>query len=173
MDCEREGPRRPQIPKGIIFGLILIGLGAAFMLHNLYCIHIEDVLIYWPCALIVAGLVRIWNRGFFSIWGQILLMGGALLQLALLQNYYDSVYFSFIEMWWPVVMIWVGLLITVKAFLPKKRCRRGKKQPYARDEWPMHEDEGGDGGTGAVSISAENESVAASDNYNNNYGNYN
>ncbi|MDR2561778.1 MAG: DUF5668 domain-containing protein [Holophagales bacterium] len=171
MNCGREGPMRPQIPKGIIFGIILIGLGAAFLLHNLYYIYIEDVLIYWPCALIVAGLVRIWNRGFFSIWGQILLMGGALLQLAQLQIHYGSFHFRFIEMWWPVVMIWVGLLITVKAFLPKKSCRRDKEQQYARDEWPMHEDEGGEGGTGAVSISSGSESDAANDN--NNYGNYN
>jgi len=170
MKCGREGPRRPQIPKGIIFGLILIGLGVAFMLHNIYYIYIGDVLIYWPCALIVAGLVRIWNRGLFSIWGQILLMGGILLQLAQLQIYYGSFYFSFIEMWWPVLMIWVGLLVTVKAFLPKKCRWKAKERPYARDEWPKHqEDEGGDGGTGAVSISTGSES----DDYSNYHDNYN
>jgi len=169
VDCGREGLRRPQIPKGIIFGTILIGLGVAFLLHNIYYIYIGDVLVYWPCALMVAGFVRIWNKGFFSIWGQILLVGGALLQLAQLQVYYGSLYFSFIEMWWPVLMIWVGLLVTVKAFIPKKCRRRAKEQPYVGDEWPKHEHEGSDGDTDTVSISTGSES----DDYSNNYGNYN
>jgi hypothetical protein len=117
----------------------------------------------------VAGFVRIWNKGFFSIWGQMLLVGGALLQLAQLQVYYGNFYFSFIEMWWPVLMIWVGLLITVKAFLPKKCDRRAKEQPYTRDEWPKHGDEGSDDNTETVSISAGSKS----DDYSNNYGNYN
>jgi len=170
MYCGREGPRRPQIPKGIIFGLILIGLGAALLLHNIYYIYIGDVLIYWPCALMVAGLVRIWNKGFFSIWGHILLVGGALLQLAQLQIYYGSFYFSFIEMWWPVLMIWIGLLITVKAFLPKRHCRKANEEPAqqaARDEWPMPD------GEGPVHVAAGSESDGAGNGYNNNYGNYN
>jgi hypothetical protein len=172
MDCGKEGLRRPQIPKGVVFGLILIGLGAAFLLHNIYYIHIGKVLIYWPCALMVAGLVRIWNRGFFSVWGHILLVGGALLQLAQLQIYYGSFYFSFIEMWWPVLMIWIGLLITVKAFIPKRRRRRAEEPPphaaqAAQDEWPMHD------GEGPVRIAAGSEGSEADNGYTNNYGNYN
>jgi len=171
MSCKSDRPKRPRIPGGVIFGLILIGLGAAFLLHNLYYFYIGDVLVYWPCALIVAGLVRIWNRGFFNVWGQILLVGGVLLQLVQLQEYYRGLYFDFIEMWWPALMIWVGLIITVKAFLPR-RCRQKaqvQEPPPAHDqygEWPGH----GDEDSGAVPISAgsqnEGHSENSSDNYN-------
>jgi hypothetical protein len=92
--------------------------------------------------LIAAGLVRIWNRGFFNIWGQTLLVGGALLQLAQLQLYYRHMYFSFIEMWWPLLLIWIGLLVTVRAFFPKERCQKTKGQPSSDDssgEWPKRE----------------------------------
>jgi len=129
--------RRPRLPEGIVFGLILICLGVVLMLHNLNLIYIEDVLLFSPCALIVIGLVRLWNKGFFSIWGQILVIGGLLLQIAVLRC--DVV----VHLWWPALIVWVGILIIIKAFLPKK-SRSGAKviQPQESQEydWPQNVD---------------------------------
>jgi len=126
--------KRPRLPEGIIFGLILICLGVVFMLHNLNLIYIEDALQFSPCAFIAIGLVRLWNRGFFSIWGQILVMGGLLLQIVALRS--DVV----VHLWWPALIIWVGILIIVKAFFPRK-SRSGVKviQPQEYD-WPQNVD---------------------------------
>ena len=131
--------KRPRLPMGVVFGLTLIFLGTAFMLDNLRLIYIEDVLQFLPCALIAMGLVRLWNSGFFNIWGQILVMGGILLQIAVLRN--DVV----VHLWWPALVIWVGVLIVIKAITPKK-SRPEKSPPGVKTiqpneyDWPQNID---------------------------------
>jgi hypothetical protein len=105
---------RPRLPGGVVFGLIIIGLGIALALENLKLIYIEDAAVFLPCILILAGLVRLWNRGFFSVWGQILLLGGIILQIEALD------FAVIVDLSWPMLIIWVGLLVAIKAFLPKK-----------------------------------------------------
>jgi hypothetical protein len=106
--------KRPRLPSGIVFGLFLIYLGAAFLLENLSLIYIEDALVYCPCVLIALGIVRLWNKGVFNIWGQILLSSGLLLQVAFLWD------LEAIETWWPMLIVWVGVIVAFRAFVPKK-----------------------------------------------------
>jgi hypothetical protein len=122
--------KRPRFPSGIIFGLATICLGVAFLLHNFFLIHIEDVLQYSPCLLIAFGLARLWNRGILNIWGQIMLNGGIFLQIVFLSR-------NRMELYWPVLVIWIGSLVVVKAFLPKKsRPAVVKDAPSHDQEWP-------------------------------------
>ena len=137
--------KRPRLPMGVVFGMILIFLGAAFMLDNLGFIYIEDVLRFSPCALIAMGLVRLWNRGFFNIWGQILVMGGVLLQAAVLRS--DVA----VHLWWPALVIWVGIIIIIKAIIPKKSRPDVKTIQPNEYGWPQNVDIDG------VTIERQNE----------------
>jgi putative Mn2+ efflux pump MntP len=121
--------KRPRFPSGIIFGLAIICLGVGFLLHNFFLIHIEDVLQYSPCVLIAFGLARLWNRGILNIWGQIRLNGGIFLQIAFLSR-------NRMELYWPVLLIWVGVLMVIKAFMPKKARPAVKVAPSHEHEWP-------------------------------------
>ena len=106
--------RRARFPLGFIFGLILIWLGMAMLLDNLHPGYAEYMFQYWPCAPIALGLARLWNKGLFDLWGQTLLVAGVLFQIACLWNV-DA-----IELWWPLIVVWVGLIVVVKAFLPER-----------------------------------------------------
>jgi len=126
--------KRPHLPSGIIFGLFLIYLGVAFTLKNLNLIYIEDALLYCPCFLIVLGLIRFWNRGVFNFWGHMLLLCGILLQVAFLWN------LDVIEIWWPALVIWLGIIIAFKAFLPVKKHPNLRLIPSHENHWQRHDD---------------------------------
>jgi hypothetical protein len=122
--------KRPRFPSGTIFGLAIICLGVAFLLHNFFLIHIDDVLQYSPCVLIAFGLARLWNRGILNIWGQILLVGGTILQIVFFTR-------DRMELWWPVLIIWIGIIVVIKAFMPRKaRPTVVKDDPGHEHEWP-------------------------------------
>jgi len=114
-----EHPGRPRLSGGVVFGLILIVMGAALLLDNLGVIYVEDALNLWPCALIALGLLRLWNCGFFSVWGQLLVAGGALCLIGVAWNE------AAMEVWWPILVVWVGLFVAIRAFLPSGRTARG------------------------------------------------
>jgi len=139
--------KRPQLPIGVVIGLILICLGAALLLENLNLIYIEDALQFWPCALIAIGLAKLWNRGVLNVWGQVLVIGGLLLQL--LQLGFDI----FIEVWWPALVIWIGLLVVIKAFLPKNTRPRVEETKPCEHGWSQQ----GDIDAAPITIEHENE----------------
>ena len=125
MLCCQKPSVRPRFPSGVIIGLATICLGVAFVFHNLRLIYIEDVLQFLPCIVIALGIARLWNRGFFSVWGHILVMGGMLLQILALQiwahnNDMPIGKWCDVEMLWPVLVIWVGIIVLAKGVLPKK-----------------------------------------------------
>ena len=120
-------PRLPRLPRGVLFGLVLIFIGIAFLFENLGLIYIEDALQFFPCLIIAFGLARLWSRGFLNVWGQVLAIGGVLLQLAFLGH--DEA----IEYWWPMLVIWVGVIVILRAFVPKRaRIGHGAGQACPR-----------------------------------------
>ena len=143
----RNQARRPRFPLGVILGLSLICLGVALILHNLNLIYIEDVLQFWPCILIVCGIARLWNKGLFSIWGHILLVGGVLLQVAQM-DYYRGCYLWWptLGRWWPILVIWIGILVVAKAFIPRKEQEAEAQTPHVHvvsgdeDQWHHRDD---------------------------------
>ncbi|MDR2697547.1 MAG: DUF5668 domain-containing protein [Holophagales bacterium] len=126
--------KRPRLPSGIIFGLFLIYLGLAFALKNLNLIYIEDVLLYCPCFLIALGLARLWNRGVFNFWGQIFLSCGILLQTAFLLD------LDVIGIWWPAIIVWLGIIVVLRAFMPKKNHLNIRLIPSQERHWQRHGD---------------------------------
>jgi hypothetical protein len=141
----RDGSQR--VSGGVVWGLILIVLGAAFLLENLGLIFADDVLNLWPCALIAFGLLRLWNRGFFTVWGHMMVLGGVLCQAGV---WFEAV----LDLWWPILVVWAGLLLGIKAFLPVRegaRERRGRRR---------YDDGMGDVDADSVAISTEGEERA-------------
>jgi len=108
---------RPRLSGSVVFGLVLVFFGVAFLLDNLGVIYAEDLLNFWPCVLIALGLMRLWNHGFLSVWGQLLVAGGLLWQMDI---WWKG---ALIDVWWPVLVVWAGLFVALKAFFPKPKGR--------------------------------------------------
>jgi lia operon protein LiaF len=114
----------------LIWGLLLVSCGAAFLLHQLGYITFDFgymISIFWPVILILIGLDGlIKRRGTDDWWGIILIVLGFLF----LGRNLDLIYWSFgdiIRFALPVVLIVIGLKMILK---PNRR-----KQAHTDDEW--------------------------------------
>jgi predicted membrane protein len=89
-----------------ILGILIIFIGAVFMLDNLDIIYAGDFLRFWPAFLIVFGVSKIAqsrnNAG--QIFGWIIVAVGSMMLL-------DRLHFISFRVWdwWPVVLIFIGL----------------------------------------------------------------
>jgi len=96
---------------GIIAGLAIVTLGSLLLLQNLGLPQFEHIGEYWPVILIVLGLARAiggcsW-RGRF--WGGLVGTAGVLFLLHNLGYIHGNVW----RMFWPLILIGVGLLMLV------------------------------------------------------------
>jgi len=114
---DSEAPPK-RLPRGIIYGSILICLGIAIILYNKKYFHGGDILWFLPFAIIVCGLYRIFKKGFFNVIGQVLMLGGIQLHLVLLGVKTAA------EYWYPITIIWVGALFLIKGILLRKKQKR-------------------------------------------------
>lgn len=133
MSDDQRHSKRPHFPSGVIFGFFLIFLGVAFILHNMELIDIVDALYFSPCVLIAFGLAAIWNKGIFNVWGHLQLVGGAVLQMGVLG-------YRAVETWWPILIIWVGLLVSIRAVMPKKKPKLGSAAQSDDEQWHWQTD---------------------------------
>lgn len=103
-------PCRPgRLPRGLSFGLFVIGAGLVMLLVNLGRMDMEVLLNGWPALLILGGLIHLVDRGFLKIWGHLLITAGLIL-LAGWNGHAEQA-----DRWWPLGLVWVGALVTVKA----------------------------------------------------------
>ena len=91
--------------------LVLIGIGAAFLLNNLRIVPFYDIWQYWPVALIVVGLFRLVDSVHMNeklMGGVLVVVGGLLLcrTLGLFQVTWNTI--------WPLILIAVGVLLLVQ-----------------------------------------------------------
>jgi hypothetical protein len=131
---------------GVIFGLALVCLGIAAILHNLRLICIEDALRFSPTVIIAWGLARLWNKSVLNVWGHTLIVVGGLLQIGFLDCWRGRAF----EIYWPAIIIWIGLVISIKAFVPKSP--KMEMLPTYNDEsgWPGWEAQQRTGDTDTV-----------------------
>lgn len=91
--------------------IILIGIGALFLLNNLHLVFFHDVVRYWPAILIAVGLVKLVdsasNEG--RIGGGILAGIGGIFMLQTL-GYLTVGIFDL----WPLILIAVGIWLLVQ-----------------------------------------------------------
>jgi len=92
----------------IVPGLILVGIGALFLLDNMHIIHAVSWFAYWPVILVAIGLVQLVDASHTGgrIAGAVLMgLGGLFLA--------DNLgYLTFrVEDLWPLILIGVGLMM--------------------------------------------------------------
>jgi hypothetical protein len=105
--------RDSRFTKKLVIGLLFMAFGAAFLLHNMGILESDQILCYAPLALVALGLERILSRGFLrATGGHILVILGVVLTLGFLEKEY------LIEKWWPLAIVWVGLILTLRALWP-------------------------------------------------------
>ena len=78
-----ENPQstRPIAPQ-LVMGVLIIVIGVLFTLQNIGVIDAHDYLRYWPAALIVVGLLKLWQaRGGAVLGGFIFVFAGVWLLL--------------------------------------------------------------------------------------------
>jgi Domain of unknown function (DUF5668)/Cell wall-active antibiotics response 4TMS YvqF len=101
-----DRPRRSHA--GIVPGVILVAIGALFLLNNLQIFPFHDVWRFWPAILIAAGMVKLVDSTYSGgrIAGAILVaVGGILLAQTL-----GFVYVRLHDLW-PLILIAVGVVL--------------------------------------------------------------
>ena len=108
--------RKTHFTTKLVIGVLFMAFGVAFLLHNLNLVDVDQSLRFWPLALVILGIERLFSRGFLrATGGHILILVGAGLQLASLEMDY------LIEKWWPLGIVWLGLILTLRAIWPKPK----------------------------------------------------
>jgi uncharacterized integral membrane protein len=106
----RDGrTRRPRIGTGIF--LILLGLLLA--LNQWHQLPFQGTVRYWPLILIAFGIGRMVDCGPFAPWPHALILAGLAFELDALGHH------EFIRHAWPLGLVWIGLIITLRALRPK------------------------------------------------------
>lgn len=108
--------RKSHFTTKLVIGVLFMAFGLAFLLHNLNIVDVDRTLRFWPLALIVLGVERLCTRGFLrATGGHILILVGLGLLLGFLEKEY------LLEKWWPLGIVWLGLIITLRALWPKPK----------------------------------------------------
>src|SRR5579883_1881821 len=89
----------------LVPAIVLIAIGAIFLLHNLHIFYAQEVLRYWPAILIAVGVVKLvdsQDTGGRVGGGVVLALGAVFLA--------QSLGFLEVAFWdlWPVVLIAIG-----------------------------------------------------------------
>jgi hypothetical protein len=97
----------------LVLGLSLIALGLILTLDQLGWWGAWGFLRFWPLIPAAFGLARLLQRGWLHLSGHFWL-GFALVGLAAQWGREDL-----IDRWWPVLLVWGGAVITLRALLPR------------------------------------------------------
>jgi predicted membrane protein len=90
---------------GFMWGLIIVLVGVALLLHHMGMIPFDPVARFWPLLLVVFGIMNLLTRSG-RFFGFLLILAGAFLQL----NKLGITHLSFADLW-PVALIAIGLLL--------------------------------------------------------------
>ena len=126
-----EDARRPS---RIVGGILLVLVGAVFLMQNAGIVHAGRVWDWWPMLLVWIGLSRILapRRGHHFASGVVVLVLGIALQL-------DRLGLIWIRMrdLWPVMLILAGLALVSESYI-QRRGRPGSLEstaPGGRGDW--------------------------------------
>jgi Domain of unknown function (DUF5668) len=95
--------------------IVLIGIGALFLLNNLHIIYAREILSYWPAIIIAVGIVKLVDSsdGAGRAAGAVIIgVGGVFLARSL--GYLDV---SIGDLW-PLILIGIGLLMLFERTSP-------------------------------------------------------
>jgi predicted membrane protein len=111
--------------KSMTFGLLVLGLGLAWLLHNFGIIgdRAWDVIFSWQMLLIAIGIVNVANDSHKGVGWILIAIGG----FFMVSEYYDLPV-SFRHIFWPALLILIGLVLI---FGSGKICRmRGRRGDF-------------------------------------------
>ncbi len=103
--------RRPRRHLGTGVFLILLGLILALTQWQGGPIH--DIGRHWPLILIAFGVSRMVDRGLLHPFAHAAILVGLYFELDALGGY------GWIHRAWPLGLVWVGLILTVRALRPR------------------------------------------------------
>ncbi len=113
----------------LIFSILLITVGTLFFLDNINVIRIWELWRFWPLALVVGGVSKLYQQEGLSgwIWGSFLILCGALW----LGNNLGWVHVNFGTIW-PLSLITLGVLMLSKG-LETERTRTAPGSKWSED----------------------------------------
>jgi len=103
---DESGSLLPGWSPALIPGLLLIAIGALFLLDNLHVVRVGSWFVYWPAILIAIGLYKLIDSTHTGgrIAGAVLMgVGGLFLG--------DNLGYFRIEQMWPLILIGLGLMM--------------------------------------------------------------
>jgi predicted membrane protein len=109
----------PPARSNIVFGLVLVGFGMIFLLHNLDVHYFDRFWTFWPVALLAIGLAKAFSgRADERTFGWIMTFLG-LVFLSRFTFGWDV----HMRQWWPVIPIIIGVSMTMRAIQGPKPPR--------------------------------------------------
>ncbi|WP_243321209.1 hypothetical protein [Geothrix sp. SG200] len=123
--------RPPVFSVKLVLGLVVITVGLILLVDSLHWLDAWHLLAWWPLAVAAVGLARLVQDGLLSLRGHIWLgfaVAGFISQFGP---------WGLLERWWPVFLVWGGLIVTLRALFPQwsppPRCRRRRPSPSEPD----------------------------------------
>jgi predicted membrane protein len=105
------------VSSGLIAGLVMTAAGVILLLDRTGVIEGRLLFRFWPSVLVIIGLLKLFlpEAGGGRIWGALLIMAGAVLQLSELGIIH-------VRIWdlWPLALIAVGLVLIWSAIESRK-----------------------------------------------------
>ncbi|BDU69395.1 hypothetical protein GETHOR_14960 [Geothrix oryzae] len=119
-----QDTRPPIFSTKLVVGLAVIALGLILTADSLRWYDAWHLLTWWPLVLAALGLARLVQDGPLSLRGHVWLcfsVAGFISQFGP---------WGLLERWWPIFLVWGGLIVTLRAIFPQpKRGRKGKDAP--------------------------------------------
>ncbi len=107
----------------LVLGLAVIALGIILTLDNLRWYDAWGLLNFWPLVLTALGVARLVQDGPLSVRGHVWLalsVAGALSQFGP---------WGLLERWWPVFLVWWGIVACLRALFPPAQPRMHSELP--------------------------------------------
>lgn len=104
--------RRGQITGRLVFGLLVLTLGALWTLDNLGFIDSDRIVRWWPALIVMLGLAK-----FAGLMGRRQIVAGSVFSivgLVLLGNEFDMLHFRVWHLW-PVLLIVMGSSLVMRS----------------------------------------------------------
>ena len=108
---EPEIDRGPRFTPQLLMGMIIIAVGMLFTLDNLGLIDAHRYVRFWPSALILAGLAKIWQcrAGGGAFAGFLFVIAGAWLLL----DSFRIVTINIVDLW-PLLLVFFGASLVLR-----------------------------------------------------------
>ena len=118
-------PERPPLfSTKLVFGMAVIAVGLLLMMDRFHLYDGWHLLTWWPAVLAAFGLARLAQDGPLSLRGHVWL-GFAV--AGFIQQFGP---WGLLNRWWPVFLVWGGIVVTLRAVFPQPgRTRTGKTDP--------------------------------------------